>query len=520
MLYLSKVFFSDKSKMSGKKDTYLKPLDIKLEPAPRYPGKWNKNHKQGSVLTRSEFIENEVRKWVNALAESEKYQATALSAKTIMLCDHLKKLNVSYSHTMRYLVKIESEIEKPDEDDGDTDQVSDQDEGDGNNNEMEVDEPIDLVETNVMESRALREMEVTRAMQMDDVDLFADETNVSQVVKDSTQYKERKSVYTEHFVEDKFDQASSQDILMQLSQVPKVVGESDLLRRKIEHLSKTKKSEKRLVKTLNETLHKLRENPGHEARNQEKIIVAAANDTRFGDPGLDVSGKLKKIARKTKLEFLTGDRVDLKPDKFRSKDFFPETVKDLAEKCWREQCTIVEPAKHGRPGTAVKDADETRPTIYQIISDQECYDEFKEHFENSVRSAMKGHVDLMKAKMVNDSDTERKRNRMGRLDRKLAVFPGKTWFLSQKPPETKPMHDHTTGLCKTCEGFRLNYETALKVTKKNCDCQTRNCENFFCCCLPNENGDLPAVCGCPVCDCQDCLNCKVGLNMKIYLNII
>ena len=166
-----------------------------------------------------------------------------------------------------------------------------------------------------------------------------------------------------------------------------------MLRGKLGHLSKAKKSEKRLVKTLNETLHKLRENPSQEARNQEKIIVAAANDTRFGDPGLEVSGRMKKIARATKLEFLTGDRVDLKPDKFRSKDFFPETVKELTEKCWREQCTIVEPAKHGRPGAAVKDADETRPTIYQILSDQECYEEFKEHYENSVRSAVKTHCD-------------------------------------------------------------------------------------------------------------------------------
>ena len=504
--------------MSKKTDNYLKLSDIVLEAAPHYPGKWNRNNKEGSVLTRSEFIEHEVRKWVNALAELEKYQATPISAKGYLLCDHLKKLNVAYSHVKRYLLKVESEIERPDDDDGGGDQDRDEDvdhENDGDNNNMEIDEPIDLVEANEIESRNMKELEVAHAMQMDDVDLFADETNVSQVVKDSAQYYDRKIVYTEHFVKDTFDQASSQDILMQLSQVPKVVGESEMLKGKFGHLSKTKKSEKRLVKTLNETLNKLRENPSQEARNQEKIIVAAANDTRFGDPGLNVTGRLKKIARKTKLEFLTGDRVDLKPDKFRSKGFFPEAVKVLAEKCWRENCTIIEPAKHGRPGTAVKDADETRPTIYQIISDQESYDEFKEHYENPVRSAMKLHVDTLKNKMANDTDTASKRNRMGRLDRKLAVFPGKTWFLSQKPPETKPMHDHTTGLCKICEGFRLNYDTALKVTKKNCDCQTRNCENFFCSCLPDENGEVPAVCGCSVCDCQDCLDCKVGLDFKI-----
>ena len=101
---------------------------------------------------------------------------------------------MSYSHTKRYLVKVESQIEKSDDEDGDSDRHGDQ-AGDLDINDMEVDEPIYMVDVN-SEARTKREMEVTHAMQLDDVDLFANEDNVSQVVKDSAQYKERKSVFT------------------------------------------------------------------------------------------------------------------------------------------------------------------------------------------------------------------------------------------------------------------------------------------------------------------------------------
>ena len=474
--------------------------DVKIDRAPKYPGKWTRNNKSGSPLSRCEYLESEAKKWVDKVKDLDKYNTTSTTAKTHLLREHLGSMNVAFSRAKKLLINAESTIE---EFDTESNEESNQLEETGNSDQSDME--VDEGEPD-SRSRHSKEIEVSQALQLSDDDMFADEAEITDTVKKSSKYKERKKNFVAKYVEEK----SSQDLLTQFSQAPKVVKDSDEFKSRLCHLSKEQKSEKRLLKNLNETIEKLKENPSQEAINQRKIIYAAANDPRFGNPGLNEFRTFTKDARKTKLEFLAGDKNDLKPNEYKKNEYFPEEVKKIAETCWRDQCTIVEPAKHAGPKKAVKDGQEMRPTIYQVLTDQECYDQFKEHYNNAISIALAKYCQNLRDKMQTQNETPRKIARLERLARKEATFPSKSWFLYQKPPETKPMHDHTTGLCRVCESIRLNYDTLLKAVTKNCQCQTKRCEQFFCSCEQDEEGEMPAVCPCQKCDCDDCLLCQVG----------
>ena len=99
------------------------------------------------------------------------------------------------------------------------------------------------------------------------------------------------------------------------------------------------------------------------------------------------------------------------------------------------------------------------------------------------------------------------------------MFPSIDWFLDQKPEEVKPMHDHTTALCKLCEAAVLNYTTLVKTIKHQCDCKTEHCPDFLCMCPQDdeENDDVTRQCNCH-CDCDNCRGCKVNylMNFDLY----
>ena len=82
-------------------------------------------------------------------------------------------------------------------------------------------------------------------------------------------------------------------------------------------------------------------------------------------------------------------------------------------------------------------------------------------------------------------------------------FPGKKWFLTKKPNETKINVDHTTGLCKDCHSIKINYATVLDKAKQLCSCRSMQCPNWVCLCDEDE-------CICPQeCACDDCQTCQV-----------
>ena len=82
--------------------------DCPENPAIAYPGKYGRNNRGGSVLTREEFKEEAVRNWVDHFDESEKYQNTPLGHKAIYLARHLKRFNVDAKEARALIVKVES----------------------------------------------------------------------------------------------------------------------------------------------------------------------------------------------------------------------------------------------------------------------------------------------------------------------------------------------------------------------------------------------------------------------------
>ena len=200
----------------------------------------------------------------------------------------------------------------------------------------------------------------------------------------------------------------------------------------------------------------------------------------------------------------------------------------MAVKFWNDS-TTTEPAKYRRPNKAVQDGEETVPTRYQTTTNEEAYLEFKESCQDEVASIMSKHSAELVGKYRNRPDSADKDYRLNYYREKLPhKFPGQSWFLEQRPPEVKMMHDHTTGLCKVstvitalicnalyytlsqaCEAARLNFEEYVKGAKRNCRCGTKECPNWICQCSEDEDTGEMGPCTCQPCYCDVCSTCKV-----------
>ena len=89
-----------------------------------------------------------------------------------------------------------------------------------------------------------------------------------------------------------------------------------------------------------------------------------------------------------KSKLLSGENSDLQPRARESSDYFPSPVKDIAERRWRKDCTVIEPGKHTIPKAAIKDGDETIPAIYQTLTDRECYAVFEDTYKGEIIEAI------------------------------------------------------------------------------------------------------------------------------------
>ena len=127
------------------------------------------------------------------------------------------------------------------------------------------------------EKRAEREFVVREYLEKSDDELFEGGLEIPDCVQNSVRFKERKKRFITTYLEDKGYQ-DSQEILEALSQAPPVVEET--LRQKINHLTKPQKAERLLLKTLSDTIKRLKETPGREAKIQVLIIMAAISHHR------------------------------------------------------------------------------------------------------------------------------------------------------------------------------------------------------------------------------------------------
>ena len=87
----------------------INAADCPSTPAAAWPGKYRRNNKTGSVMTKQQFVEGAVRRWVEHFEGSDKYENTSLSNKARYLVWHLRALNVNVKKARALIVKVESD---------------------------------------------------------------------------------------------------------------------------------------------------------------------------------------------------------------------------------------------------------------------------------------------------------------------------------------------------------------------------------------------------------------------------
>jgi hypothetical protein len=76
--------------------------------------------------------------------------------------------------------------------------------------------------------------------------LISEESSLPKFVTNSHSYKSKKSMYINAYIDEELDDMDSQDVLNRYSQIPACVTDSDIFKKKIEHVTKQNRSEKRI----------------------------------------------------------------------------------------------------------------------------------------------------------------------------------------------------------------------------------------------------------------------------------
>ena len=99
----------------------ISKLDNKKVPQPlKYQGKLQKNNKNRTLLSKSDWKKSETKKWVNVMKVSEKYDFTSHAVKAWVLQDWLRKTFANV--TLKEVKKLLYECETDDENSSDIEQ--------------------------------------------------------------------------------------------------------------------------------------------------------------------------------------------------------------------------------------------------------------------------------------------------------------------------------------------------------------------------------------------------------------
>ena len=503
--------------------------------APKFPGKKSKDNKNGTELSKSEFIDVVIEDWIRHHFDNnrEKYRNTQWAHKTNYLVQYLRPLGVARSEATKRLIKTETKLEE----DIRNNEVSESQDLLSMDMDIETEKILGLPWDEM--SRSKQEQEIVHWMTFSDVELFDSDKDVREEVKRSSRYKQREKAFflamsdsdlferyfdklstfvkdckevrerykrfTENYMDENFTLSSSQDILEKLSQTPSSVQHSDVYKERLRHLSFEERSQKLVMKNIKDTITALNKTP--EGRKQAEIFIAGVSHPVYGDPGLGLSWSAKKRAKEMKQKLLREKEATLKLPEKKSREIFPKNVEEIARMHWIE-ITIPEPAK--QTGKVVEEDGETVPTRYQDRTDRECYNSFSEDCADQVRSEMTKKSEELIRQLIGRPDTADKQRRMEYAQTLTDKFPGLVWYIKQRPKETKPLCDHTTGLCHLCEAAKKNFSFIVQAVKRNCSCGTTSCPNWYCACPFPEDGEAVAPCSCPPCECNSCSSCQVS----------
>ena len=494
----------------------LKKSDCDIPPPKKWPGKYNKNNKDGTNMTKDDWIMKEAQVWFDHMKNHEKFDASYFSVKVDCLFGWLKKGFSKFTtketkailyDLMETADNLEDNIPMPDQSPQD-DSVNERDEP-MDTDFVELPNSPDMFDSDDMEdetslTRTERERLVKEYGDKINKDMIEREESLPDFVRNSRFYKQRKDEYIEEFVDQLFEGYTSQDIVNSLSQLPDFIQHDAKLQNKLNKRTKVELSNWRVLKNLKETCKELQKDTSEEAYEHRIMLVASVICPRYGVPDIEETRRVIEEAKKLKKSFFGGEQSTLKVDGRKKREVLPQKVKDFATESWETDSTIPEPAQHSRPASAVSDGSEKLPARLQVLTNDEAYEVFKDKYEEKIHNVMKEHCEKIRSKYEMIPESLNKEKILASLDRKENIFPSKTWFLQQKPLKTKINNDHSTGLCKDCQEGQLNYESLLKFAKKACTCRTDRCPNYVCIC---EDLD---VCNCSEeCKCQDCLSCQV-----------
>ena len=205
-----------------------------------------------------------------------------------------------------------------------------------------------------------------------------------------------------------------------------------------------------------------------------------------------------------KVNLLTGKDKILTPPPPKNRKVIPEKVETIALKHWTNT-TIPEPSVHRRMKRREKKrkenggSEEIVPTRWQHLSQREQYANFKEDCGEEISEVMRKHAEDGIRKLQNRPDSEDKDKRLDLYRNMHDKFPSESWYLDQKPPEVKPLCDHTTGLCRVCEAAGLNFITLSQSLKRLCVCRTDQCPNWICFCGEDNQERCSCLCACEAC---------------------
>ena len=127
--------------------------------------------------------------------------------------------------------------------------------------------------------RSEYEFELARVLAKTDQELFEDGLKVSEQIFKSRKYTERKTKFTEKYVEETFVGLSSQDILTTFSQNPVAVQDSKAMKDKLKHLGKKEKADKVVLKSVQDTLDVLKRTPGQKAKDHQSHTTGEGPQT-------------------------------------------------------------------------------------------------------------------------------------------------------------------------------------------------------------------------------------------------
>ena len=103
--------------MPGRHGNMLKASHCDPSPPKKYPGKYGRNNKDGTMITKEDWIQNEAKVWIDRMKMHEAYDESYFSVKVDCLLSWLRKQfpKITTKEAKTILYELEEAMENPQE---------------------------------------------------------------------------------------------------------------------------------------------------------------------------------------------------------------------------------------------------------------------------------------------------------------------------------------------------------------------------------------------------------------------